>query len=144
MQRKWARTLDFTGEEKATETQADEAWKLNINLNLGGMPISASMDFKSASVFDGKDVKAEETIACFMTGKESPVLTIKVVTESADPVAYPEVPADNVRLGKMTAEELTAWGQVALQSAMFSLMGAMQYLPESVLTLISGTAPAVN
>ena len=139
----FALALDFAGEEKATETTAEDAWKLNINLNAGGMPIGASLDYKSASAFDGKDVKTEDTLACFMTGLESPVLTIKTVTVSGDPVAYPEIPSDSVRLGKMTIEELTAWGEAAMQTAMVSLMSAMQYLPESVLTMMYGT-PATN
>jgi hypothetical protein len=135
--------LDFTGEEKATETTADDAWKLRVNINAGGMPISVTLDNKSASTFDGKDVKTDAALTVAMTGMESPALTINTSTVSGDPVAYPEVPADSVRLGKMTIEELTTWSQTALQTAMTSLMGAMQYLPESVMTLITGT-PAAN
>jgi hypothetical protein len=110
------------------------------------MPIGVTLDNKSASTFDGKDVKTDGALTVNMTGMESPVLTINTSTVSGDPVAYPEVPTDSVRLGKMTMEELTAWSQTALQTAMTSLMGAMQYLPESVLTLITGatTAPAAN
>ncbi len=140
----FALALDFTGEEKATDTQADKAWKLGIELNAGGMPLSFALDYKSASTFDGKDVKTDAALTASMTGMESPVLTIKTVTESGDPVAYPEVPADSVRLGKMTIEELKTWGQTALQTALTGLMGAMQYLPESVLALIYGAAAPVN
>lgn len=135
--------LDFTGEEKSTETTADDAWKLGINLNAGGMPIGVTLDNKSASTFDGKDIKTDGALTVNMTGMESPVLTINKSTVSGDPVAYPEVPTDSVRLGKMTIEELTAWSQTASQTAMTSLMGAMQYLPESVLALFAGT-PASN
>ncbi len=135
--------LEFTGEEKATETTADDTWKLGINVNAGGMPIGVTLDNKSASTFDGKDVKTDEVLTVAMTGMEGSALTIHTSTVSGDPVAYPKVPSDNVRLGKMTMEELTAWSQTALQTAMTSLMGAMQYLPESVLALVTGT-PAVN
>lgn len=135
--------LDFTGEEKATETTADDTWKLGVNLNAGGMPISVTLDSKSTATFDGKDVKKDAALVLSMTGMEGPVLTINTSTVSGDPVAYPEVPAGSVRLGKMTFEELTAWSQTALETAMTSLMGAMQYLPESVLTLFAGT-PAAN
>lgn len=140
----FALALDFTSENKVTETQADEAWRFNVDLNVSGMPISASMDFKSTSAFDGKDVKADKTLAFYMTGMEGPVLTIKAATESGDPIAYPEVPADSVRLGKMTAEELEAWGESAIQTALTSLMSALPYLPQSVLTLISGAASSIN
>jgi hypothetical protein len=135
--------LDFTGEEKATETTADDTWKLGVNVNAGGMPISVTLDNKSAATFDGKDVKKDSALTLSMTGVEGPALTINTATVSGDPAAYPEVPADSVRLGKMTLEELTAWSQTALQTAMTSLMGAMQYLPKSVLALLTGT-PAAN
>lgn len=135
--------LDFTGEEKATETTADDTWKLGINVNAGGMPISVTMDSKSAATFDGKDVKKDAALTLSMTGLEGPVLTINTSTVSGDPVAYPEVPANSVRLGKMTLDELNTWSQTALQTAMTSLMGAMQYLPKSVMPLITGT-PAAN
>jgi hypothetical protein len=134
--------LDFTGEENATETTADDTWKLGINLNAGGMPISVTLDSKSAATFDGKDVKKDAALTVSMTGMEGPVLTINTSTVSGDPVAYPEVPADSVRLGKMTMEELNTWSQAAMQTAMTSLMSAMQYLPESVLTLFTGTPAA--
>ncbi len=136
----FALALDYTGEEKATDTQADKTWKLGVNLNAGGMPISAALDYKSASAFDGKDVKTDTALTASMTGMESPVLTIRTVTESGDPVVYPDVSANSVRLGKMTIEELTVWSQTALQTALTGLMGAMQYLPESVLPLVYGTA----
>ncbi len=135
--------LDFTGEEKATETTADDTWKLGVNLNAGGMPISVTLDNKSNTTFDGKDVKTDEVLTVAMTGIEGPALTINTSTVSGDPVAYPEVSADSVRLGKMTMEELTAWSQTASQTALASLMGAMQYLPQSVLALVTG-APATN
>jgi hypothetical protein len=107
------------------------------------MPISVTLDNKSAAAFDGKDVKKDSALTISMTGVEGPALTINTATASGDPAAYPEIPADSVRLGKMTLEELTAWSQTALQTAMTSLMGAMQYLPPSVMTLITGT-PAAN
>jgi hypothetical protein len=107
------------------------------------MPISVTLDSKAASTFDSKDVKKDAALTVSMTGLEGPMLTINTSTVSGDPVAYPEVPADSVHLGKMTFEELTAWSQTALQTAMTSLMGAMQYLPQSVMTLITGT-PAAN
>ncbi len=120
---------------KAAESTQDD-WKLDITVNTAGMPLSASFAGSEKSVLSGVDAKADGKVDISVLG--APALTINYTTASGDTAALPTVPADSVRLGKMTQEELDAWGQEASTVVMGQLMGLMSNLPPSILALFSG------
>lgn len=132
-------SLAFDSEEKATENHADETWAVSLDALIEGAPTGFSLKGKTTSDFDGTDVKSDRTVDAYMTGLDQPLLTIQAKTESAEAAAFPAVPTDDVKVGTMTVEEITAWGEQAYNTAMMSLMMAMQNLPQSVLQLFAGS-----
>jgi hypothetical protein len=127
----FALAFDSSNAKTADSTQDD--WKLDVTVNTAGMPLSASLVGTEKSVLSGVDAKADGKVDINVLG--APALTINYTTASGDPAALPAIPDDSVRLGKMTQEELDAWGQEASTTAMSQLMGLMSNLPPSILAL---------
>lgn len=129
-------SLGFDCKKAKSVDTTQEDWKLDITVNAGGMPLSASFAGTEKSVLSGVDAKADGKVDISVLG--APALTINYTTASGDPAALPSIPDGSVRLGKMTQEELNAWGQDASTVAMGQLMGLMSNLPPSILALFSG------
>jgi len=134
--------LTFDTKNTAAATTVQDDWNLGIDLSASGMAINASLVGKEKTIADGADAKAEGTVDLYVFGMTEPALSIAYNTVSGEPAALPEIPADSVRLGKMSLEELSAWIEEMRPVLQGQLMVAMGNLPPSIIKMIMGGATA--
>ena len=132
-------TLAFDRTNAAAAAAVQDNWSLGLELNASSMAISASIKGSEKTVTDGADAKAEGTVDLYVFDPSTPALTIAYTTASGEPAALPEIPADSVRLGKMTQEELEAWTKEIEPVVQGQMMVIMGNLPPSIIKLIMGS-----
>ena len=134
-------SLAFESKNTAAATKVQDEWKLGVDLTGSGMAVNASLTGKEETVLEGVDAKAEGTVDLYIFGASEPACSIAYTTISGEPAALPEIPADSVRLGKMTEEELQAWAEEMVPVVQGQLMSVIGNLPLSIQKLIfSGAA----
>ena len=93
---------------------------------------------ESAS-FDGKDAVGNKTVALYLNGSKTPMVTITV--DQATDKAADDIDAQSaVHPGKMTEEELSAYFEEALTSAQTNLLVILQNLPASILQALTDSS----
>ncbi len=130
--------LNFNGQKTEAGADIKDAWKLSLEAGSYGSVFGVMLDNNSSTVPDGADVRMDGKMDVYMTGISSPLASILYTTATGDPLEMPAIPEDSVHPGKMTMDELEAWGTSAGEYAQTQLMYAMQYLPPSVMTMLSG------
>lgn len=131
--------LDFAGRKETVGLGLKDSWKLNAEINNFGQVMGVLLDNTASTVPSGADVKVEGRMDVYLTGQSAPVASMKYVSTTGEPVEIPAIPEDSIRPGKMTAEELEAWGQELSTSMMMQLGQIMQNLPPSVLSAMNET-----
>ncbi len=129
--------LNYEGQTVSSAKAIQKDWTLNVYVSPQGRATGASLSGSEKSVLEGKDTKAEGKVDVYYMGAK-PALTIAYTTQTGEPEDLPVIPKDSVRLGKMTLEELEAWGQEAAPVVMGQIMGLISNLPPSILKVIYG------
>lgn len=135
-------SLTFDSKNNTTASTVQDDWNLGIDFSGSGMAVNGSLTGKEKTVLNGVDAKAEGTIDLYVFGMPEPALSIAYTTASGEPDTLPEIPADSVRLGKMTMEELNAWAEEMTPVLQGQLMAVMGNLPPSILKMIMSGAAA--
>ncbi len=130
--------LNFNGQKTESGANVQDAWKLSMEASSYGEVFGVLLDNSGTIVPDGADVRMDGKLDVYMTGLSSPLASILYTTVTGDPLEIPAVPEGSVHPGKMTMDELEAWGTQAGEYAQTQLMYAMQYLPASMMTMLSG------
>ncbi len=132
--------LDFAGKEETAGPVVTDSWKLNAEVSNFGQVMGVLLNNTTTTSPEGADVKTEGKMDVYLTGQSAPVASVLYASTSGEPVEFPVIPEDSVRPGKMTAEELEAWGQELSMTMMMQMGQLMQNLPPSVLSTMNGTA----
>lgn len=131
-------SLAFEQQTSSAANSVDGVWKVSVEANISGMPLSGNLTGTEKATFDGTDAKADGTVSLYLMGSEQPACTVVYTTASGEPQPLPTVSADSVHLGAMTNAELGAWWQTASMTVMGQLMTAMGNLPDSIKALLGG------
>lgn len=133
-------TVDVNVEKEYGETESEEDMDIVVTIidSDSKEEISFRVEVESAAKKVGEDVAYEADVDLYMMGMDEEILCVKAYQETG---SAPEsiMTADAIRPGQMTEEEFNSFltNDVA-NNALSALMGAMQNLPTSVLTLLLG------
>ena len=133
-------TVDVNVEKEYGETESEEDMDIVVTIidSDSKEEFSFRVEVESEAKKVGEDVAYEADVDLYMMGMDEEILCVKAYQETG---SAPEsiMTADAIRPGQMTEEEFNSFltNDVA-NNALFALMGAMQNLPTSVLTLLLG------
>jgi hypothetical protein len=129
--------LNYEGQTVSSAKAIQKDWTLNVYVSPEGRAAGATFTGSEKSTLEGEDAKAEGKVDVYYMGAK-PALTIAYTTQTGEPEEL-VIPKDGVHLGKMTLEELEAWGQEAAPVVMGQFMGLISNLPPSILKVIYGS-----
>ncbi|MBE5803408.1 MAG: hypothetical protein E7316_02740 [Clostridiales bacterium] len=122
-----------------TESSEDMDIEVTITDSDTQQEISLRMVFETeAKKVNDQDVVMEGEMDLYLMGMEDELLSIEFIQETGS-AAESIITADAVRLGKMTEEEFNTYmNEDVLTAAQSALIGLVQHLPSSVLSLLLG------
>lgn len=131
--------LNYSGLAASSARAVNKDWTLNVYASPNGRATGVVLAGSEKSVLEGKHAKAEGKLALYSSGSK-PDCSVAYTVSTGAPEELPAIPKDSVRLGRMTVEELQAWGEEAAPVAMGQWMGLLSNLPPSILKVIYGSA----
>ena len=133
-------TADGTKENGDTQASSDVTYTAAFSGDgTAENRTSLSVNVQESASFDGKDAVGNKTVAFYLNGSKTPMVTITV--DQATDKAADDIDAQSaVHPGKMTEEELSAFFEEALTSAQTNLLVILQNLPASILQALTDSS----
>ncbi len=133
-------TADGTKENGDTQASSDVTYTAAFSGDgTAENRTSLSVNVQESASFDGKDAVGNKTVALYLNGSKTPMVTITM--DQATDKAADDIDAQSaVHPGKMTEEELSAYFEEALTSAQTNLLVILQNLPASILQALTDSS----